>query len=281
MPYPRSREYRQRAWHTITQAPKGFFAIIGLLVFFSIFNFMGIGIQQLCRQIPIIGAFAETVASLASFLFLLLIFPFFALPFSLALRFQREKALHFREEVDFIVAHYFKIVRLFIGIMLTVGLFFLPLILIILASMYCLSWGEKPTGLLFAAIFFLALISFIPYMIFSIRLGCILFFFRDNAQAGVFAIIKKNWFTLRGHTWRLFKLDLSFIGWALLLVLLSIPFSFVATQGFQPPSPENGTNSPLLLVQFIPMFLMAPLNAWILLANSAFYDDLTGKTELE
>lgn len=226
------------------------------------------GIQQFCQRIPLIGEFTETIASLATSLLLILIMPFTTLPFGLALRLQREQSFLFSQEVSFIMTHYFKIVRLFLGVMLIGFLLVIPFIILLFATLRSfLPEGESLSGLTLASILFLLFLVSIPYILFNIRLSCIFFFFRDNPKAGVFAIIKKNWVTLRGHTWRLFILNLSFMGWLFVILLLSLPFASMT------PPPPNGTPS---LGGLIPLLLIFPLNAWVLLANSAFYDDLTG-----
>lgn len=77
-----------------------------------------------------------------------------------------------------------------------------------------------------AALMFLPLLSVLalllclaPLIIFSYAYSMASYVLADNPQLGPVAALKKSYVMMRGNKWRLFCLEISFIGWAFLAVL--------------------------------------------------------------
>lgn len=110
-------------------------------------------------------------------------------------------------------------------------------------------WKTLGLSLLTGLLVFLGLILFIvPGVIFVYRYSMSLYILVDDPSKGIVQCMRESGQLMRGNKWRLFKLELSFIGWMLL----------------------SGLIANIIGIAILDLWLMP----YMYLARAAFYDEL-------
>ena len=122
-------------------------------------------------------------------------------------------------------------------------------------------------------------VSSFASMVIAYRYSLTVYFLIDDPACTIRQAIRRSKATMRGRKWTLFLLDLSFLGWELLSVLMGILFGFVGLYGglllFRNFSSLAVIPAILLGVTLVQIWLMPYQSA----ARANFYDSVTGAAQ--
>ena len=126
-------------------------------------------------------------------------------------------------------------------------------------------------------IFLWALLLIIPGIIAAYRYKLAFFVMADNPQISPIEAIRVSKYLTSGNKGKLFLLDLSFIGWAILLViaisLISVPTGFLIAWGMPGIGIEAVTTFISAIISAIPAGILA---VYMGVSEAAFYEGVSG-----
>lgn len=116
-----------------------------------------------------------------------------------------------------------------------------------------------------------AILLIIPGIIAMYRYSMADYLLAENPELGPVEVLRESRLRMMGHKAALFSLDLSFLGWTILLMALVWMTERLGM--------NRSAESVWLLPDAVNLLLGAPLAAYTLMARTLFYRDITGRTQ--